>query len=67
MTSEVTVTPVTPEPEKLRAARDAYAQALAHAVASLTQDRVDRGDIATATDAPPKEVKRLLAEASPVA
>ncbi|WP_433855175.1 hypothetical protein [Streptomyces kronopolitis] len=60
--AEVTVTPVTPELETLRAADDAREQALRAAVHSLALRRTTRHDIALAARAPAWLVKQILAE-----
>ncbi len=62
ITAEVTLVPVTPELEKLRAVEDLYTAALRHTVAALTLRRVSMRDIATATGVPVKQVQELLAE-----
>ncbi|MFE0134487.1 hypothetical protein ACFWY6_23435 [Streptomyces sp. NPDC059037] len=58
----VTLTPVTPELETLRAADDTRQQALRAAVHSLALRRTTRRDIALATQAPAGQVKQILAE-----
>lgn len=58
----VTLTPVTPELEMLRAADDTRQQALRAAVYSLALRRTTLRDIALATRAPAWLVKQLLAE-----
>jgi len=62
ISAEVTLVPVTPELEKLRAAHDLYTAALRHTVAALALRRVSMRDIVTATGAPAKQVQQLLAE-----
>lgn len=62
VTAEVTITPVTPELEKLRAVQDAYAAALCEAAAALALRRVALRDIALAVGVPTARVKLLLAE-----
>ncbi|MEU2113947.1 hypothetical protein [Streptomyces sp. NPDC019507] len=59
--AEVTIVPVMPELEKLRAADRARAEALAEAVEALALRRASMRDIATVTDAPMSHVKALLA------
>lgn len=65
VTAEVAITPVTPELENLRSAEEAYAQALARAVAALTLQRTPVTDIALATRTPIKRVKLLAQRAEP--
>jgi hypothetical protein len=60
VTQEITIIPVTPELETLRAHRAAADIALEHAVAALALRRTTIRDIATATGAPIKQVKALL-------
>ncbi len=61
VTAEVTVTPVTPELEKLRAAESARDAALRQAVTALARQQTAPGDIAQATGMPLGQVKLLLA------
>ncbi|MFE1289727.1 hypothetical protein [Streptomyces sp. NPDC058751] len=60
--AKVTITPVTPELEKLRSAEETYAAALSEAVVSLALRRTALRDIALATRTPTTQVKLLLAE-----
>ncbi|MEV7870118.1 hypothetical protein AB0P17_29420 [Streptomyces sp. NPDC088124] len=60
--AEVTLIPVTPELETLRAADDAREQALRAAVHALALRHTTRRDIALATRAPAWQVKQILAE-----
>ncbi|MDW6058077.1 hypothetical protein SAZ11_08240 [Streptomyces sp. FXJ1.4098] len=60
--AEVTLIPVTPELEMLRAADDAREQALRAAVHSLALRRTTRQDIALATRTPARLVKQILVE-----
>lgn len=62
VSAEVTLIPVTPELETLRAADDAREQALRAAVHALALRRTTRRDIALATRAPAWQVKQILAE-----
>lgn len=62
VTAEVTITPATPELEKLRSIKDAYTTALSEAAAALALRRTTLRDIALATGVPAKRVKQLLAE-----
>lgn len=62
VTAEVTITPVTPELQKLRSVEHAYTTALAQAVAALALRRTSMSDIALATRVPVKRVKEVLAE-----
>ncbi|MGW3311475.1 hypothetical protein ACWDG9_33385 [Streptomyces sp. NPDC001073] len=62
VTTEVAITPVTPELEKLRSVEDAYMTALSEAVGALALRRTTLSDIASATGTSAKEVKLLLAE-----
>ncbi|MEU3355210.1 hypothetical protein [Streptomyces sp. NPDC037389] len=64
VTAEVTIVPVTPELENLRAAEDAHTTALREAVAALALRRATLSDIALATGTQKKRVKLLLAERS---
>ncbi|MGW6605596.1 hypothetical protein [Streptomyces sp. NPDC055036] len=57
----ITITPMTPELEKLRSAEDAYTAALSEAVAALALRRTTLRDIALATRVPTARVKQLLA------
>lgn len=59
--AEVTVTPVTPELEKLRSIERSRAAALREAVRGLARLEVGVGDIAQATGLPIGQVKALLA------
>jgi hypothetical protein len=63
VTAEVTLVPVTPELEQLRAAEDRYTAALRQTVVALALRRVSARDIATATGVPAKRVRELLEEA----
>ncbi|MFF4188141.1 hypothetical protein ACFYZ9_33600 [Streptomyces sp. NPDC001691] len=58
--AEVTIVAVTPELERLRAAREAYAAALSEAVSALALRRTTLRDIAAATGEPARQVKQLL-------
>lgn len=62
VSAEVTLLPVTPELETLRAADAAREQALRAAVYALALRRTTRCDIALATRAPAWQVKQILAE-----
>ncbi|WP_280245846.1 MULTISPECIES: hypothetical protein [Nocardia] len=62
VTAEVTVVAVTPELEHLRSVQHIYTTALREAVAALALASTPLGDIASATGAPTKQVKALLAE-----
>jgi predicted RNase H-like HicB family nuclease len=64
VTAEVTITPLTPELEKLRSAEEAYAVALSDAVAALALRRTTLRDIAVATNVPTTRVKLILAESA---
>lgn len=61
VTTAVQVTPVTPELERLRAAEDTVAAAMAEAVKALALRRATLRDIADATGMPVRRVKQLLA------
>lgn len=63
--AEVTITPVTPELEKLRALDEARAAALSEAVAALALRQTTLSDIALATESSIKHVKLVLASAAP--
>jgi predicted RNase H-like HicB family nuclease len=62
--AEVTVIAVTPELERLRAAREVYAAALSEAVSALALRRTTLHDIAAATGEPARQVKQLLPDAA---
>ncbi|MFI1884867.1 hypothetical protein [Streptomyces jumonjinensis] len=62
VTAEVTITPVTPELEKLRSAEDTYMATLNEAVAALALRRAPLSDIALATRTSTRRVKLLLTE-----
>lgn len=62
VSTEVTLIPMTPELETLRAADEAREQALRAAVHALALRRTTRRDIALATRAPARQVKQILAE-----
>lgn len=61
VSAEVTITPVTPELERLRSVEDARAAALAEAVTALALRRTTLSDIAVATGVPRPQVKAILA------
>jgi hypothetical protein len=65
VSAQVTLIPVTPELERLRAAQDACAAVLTDAVTALALRRTNISDIAQATGASVKRVKTLLAEHPP--
>ncbi|MFJ5780431.1 hypothetical protein [Streptomyces sp. NPDC093094] len=50
MTTRITITPVSPELQRLRRARDAYEAALADAVTTPTADGATPRDVAEATE-----------------
>lgn len=60
ITSEVTIVPVSPELERLRAAESARTAALVEAVKALALRRATLGDIAFATGTPRRLVKTIL-------
>ncbi|MFF1717306.1 hypothetical protein [Streptomyces sp. NPDC058268] len=62
VSAKVSIVPVTPELEELRAAEDAYETALGKAVSALALRRTTLRDIALATKVPTTRVRRLLAE-----
>ncbi|MEW2434293.1 hypothetical protein AB0952_08930 [Streptomyces caniferus] len=64
VTAGVTITPVTPELEKLRALKDAYTLALSEAVTALALRRTTLRDIALATSTPTTKVKLLLVDSA---
>ncbi|MEU3500198.1 hypothetical protein ABZ726_05310 [Streptomyces hundungensis] len=57
--AEVTVIAVSPELERLKAAREAYEAALSEAVSALALRRTTLHDIAAATGEPTRRVKQL--------
>ncbi|MEU2231220.1 hypothetical protein [Streptomyces vietnamensis] len=61
ITTEVTLIPVSPELDMLRAADKARAAALVEAVKALALRRATMGDIAAATGTPRSQVKKILA------
>ncbi|MFJ6659725.1 hypothetical protein ACIQNG_25730 [Streptomyces sp. NPDC091377] len=65
VTADVTLFADSPELEALRSAREAYAAALSAAVKSLALRRTTLGDIASATEVPRSQVKRLRTEFAP--
>ncbi|MFD9796871.1 hypothetical protein ACFWXK_38680 [Streptomyces sp. NPDC059070] len=65
--ADVTVTPVSAEPEKLSTARQASTTAVAETVTSPARDDVTRGDISTAAYAPPQQVRQILRGQTPAA
>ncbi|MFD4257693.1 hypothetical protein ACFWR9_08675 [Streptomyces sp. NPDC058534] len=62
VTAAATITPVTPELERLRSAEAAYTAALSEAISALALRRTSLRDIAAATRVPANRVKRHLAE-----
>lgn len=61
VTTEVKITPVMPELERLRATKDAHAAAEEAAVKALAARRAPVRDITDATGVPVRRVKQLLA------
>ncbi|MGW7089992.1 hypothetical protein ACWGH2_41785 [Streptomyces sp. NPDC054871] len=65
VTAEVQILAVTPELEKLRAAKDACAAALTETVTAMALRRATLGDIALATGEPTRRVKAIITASRP--